>query len=399
MARRPRAVLGVTSATHFVHDGFSDAVYLLLPIWAAEFQLTLAQVGLLKTAYSGGMALPQIPAGILAERWGERRLLAAGTAAVALGYLAVGAAGGFAGLLLCMAAAGLGSSVQHPLSSSLVARAYESGPRRVALGTYNFSGDVGKAAWPLALALLLPWLGWRGAATAAGAVGLVAAAVVLAALVRLGAGNAPAAAPADAVAASPRGSTWGIRDPRAYAALCAVHVIDNSTRTGFLTFLPFLLIAKGSTPQAVGVALMLVFVGGAAGKFACGALAERVGVIRTVCVTEAATGLALVLLLALPLGACLALLPLVGIALNGTSSVLYGSVADLVHSDRRARAYAVFYTVGITASALAPLGYGLVGDRTGVPAAIALMGGLVLLAVPLAQLLRQPLAPAATLRG
>jgi MFS family permease len=392
MARRPRAVLGVASVTHFVHDGFSDVLYLLLPLWAAEFQLSLAQVGILKTGYSAGMAAPQIPAGILAERWGERRLLAAGTAAVAGGYLAVGMAGGFAGLLLCMVAAGLGSSVQHPLSSSLVSRAYETGPRRMALGTYNFSGDIGKAVWPLGLAAILPLAGWRGAVGAAGALGLVAALAVLVALLRLDAGSAPDPSPAAPGDPSARGGDWGIRDPRAYTALSAVHVIDNSTRTGFLTFLPFLLIAKGSTPEAVGLALMLVFIGGAAGKFACGALAERAGVIRTVCITEAATGVGIFLLLALPLGACLALLPLVGIALNGTSSVLYGSVADLVSSDRRARSYAIFYTVGIAASALAPVSYGLVGDRAGVPFTLGMIGAVVFLALPLALVLRRALA-------
>ena len=57
--RAPRA--------HFVHDGFSDILYVLLPLWAAEFGLTLAQVGLIRTAYTGGMSLFQIPAGLLAE--------------------------------------------------------------------------------------------------------------------------------------------------------------------------------------------------------------------------------------------------------------------------------------------------------------------------------------------
>ena len=150
-------------------------------------------------------------------------------------------------------------------------------------------------------------------------------------------------------------------------ALSAIHVIDNSTRSAFLTLLPFLLIAKGSTVRAVGLALMLVFAGGAAGKFACGALAERLGVIRTVVVTEAATCAGILLLLTLPLAGCLAVLPLVGIALNGTSSVLYGTVADLVASDRRARSYAIFYTVGVSASASAPFAYGLVSDGSGRP--------------------------------
>src|SRR6266850_2374160 len=77
---RARAVLGTAAGVHFLHDGFSEILYVLLPVWAAEFQLTFAQVGLIRTAYTGGMAALQIPFGVLSERWGERRLLAAGTA-------------------------------------------------------------------------------------------------------------------------------------------------------------------------------------------------------------------------------------------------------------------------------------------------------------------------------
>jgi MFS family permease len=393
MIRRPRAVLGTAACAHFIHDGFSDILYVLLPIWASEFSLSFAQVGLLKTAYSGGMAGFQIPAGLMAERWGEARLLAGGTAVTAVGFVLAGWAGGFAALLACLLLGGLGSGVQHPLSSSLVSKAYDTGPRRMALGTYNFSGDLGKVAIPGAAAVALPWLGWRGAVESYAAVGLLGALAILIALTRLGAGRA---APAGTVEEDgPRAASgWGIRDARAYTALSAIHVIDNSTRTAFLTFLPFLLIAKGSTVQAVGFALMLVFAGGATGKFACGALAERIGVIRTVVITEAATGAGILLLLTLPLGACLAALPVLGIALNGTSSVLYGTVADLVTTDRRARSYAIFYTIGISASALSPFLYGVLSDCSSVPVTLAVIGSVVFLTLPFTLPLRQPLAGA-----
>jgi MFS family permease len=390
--RRARAVLGTACGTHFVHDGFADILYVLFPVWAREFGLSFAQVGLLRTVYSGAMAAFQIPAGLLAERWGEARLLAAGTAATALGFIAAGFTGGYLALLGCLLVAGLGSGVQHPLSSTLVSNVYDAGGRRTALGTYNFSGDLGKVAVPAAVAFAVPWLGWRGAVGSYAVVGLVAAAVVLLALANLRIGHAPVPLDkADRVS----GSDWGIRDVRGFQALSLIQVIDSSTRTGFLTFLPFLLIAKGSTVRAVGFALMLVFAGGAAGKFACGVLAERLGVIRTVIVTETATGAGILLLLALPLVPALALLPALGIALNGTSSVLYGTVADLVESDRRARSYAVFYTLGIGASALSPSVYGVVSDWGGVPLALTIVGTMVFVTVPLTLALRRPLAAAA----
>ena len=158
---------------------------------------------------------------------------------------------------------------------------------------------------------------------------------------------------------------WGIRDTRGFGALSAIGMIDNATRTGFLTFLPFVLIAKGSSVAGVGTALALVFAGGAVGKFVCGLVAERLGVIRTVVLTEAATTLCILAVVASPLPVALAILPLMGVALNGTSSVLYGTVADLVTAERRSRAYGLYYTVTIATSALSPSVYGLVSDVAG----------------------------------
>src|ERR1019366_8029812 len=106
-----------------------------------------------------------------------------------------------------------------------------------------------------------------------------------------------------------------------FPLLLSVGVIDSATRMAFLTFLPFVLTAKGASLPTVGLALTLVFAGGAAGKLVC----AFVGAVATVWLTEAVTALGIVALLPLSLEAALLLLPLVGDALNGTSSVLYGS--------------------------------------------------------------------------
>jgi predicted MFS family arabinose efflux permease len=305
----PAPVLGTACATHFVHDGFADILYVLFPVWAREFGLSFAQVGLLRTAYSGAMAAFQIPAGLLAERWGEARLLAAGTAATCSRLHRRRILRRLPGPPRL--AARRRTRFGRPASAvvHLVSNAYDDGGRRTALGTYNFSGDLGKVAVPAAVAFAVPWLGWRGAVEGFAAIGLAAAVLVLLALTNLKIGHTPV--PRDKILRS-SGSDWGIRDLRGFQALSLIQVIDSSTRTGLLTFLPFLLIAKGSSVRAVGFALMLIFAGGAAGKFACGVLAERLGVIRTVIITETATGLGILLLLALPLTPALALLPRAG---------------------------------------------------------------------------------------
>jgi FSR family fosmidomycin resistance protein-like MFS transporter len=388
--RRARATLVASCVIHFLHDGCSDLLYPLFPVWAREFSLSFAQVGLLRTGYSGALALFQVPAGFLAERWGEPRLLAAGTLLTAIGFLCLGTAGGFVPLLFFLVIGGLGSGTQHPLSSSLVSRAYDEGRRRVALGTYNFSGDLGKVAWPACVAFVTAWAGWRFAVQGMGLVVLAAAVgifFVLTWLARHGTASRPT------VGGGRDSNGWGIRNAWGFALLSTIHGIDNGSRSVFLTYLPFLLLGKGAGMDLMGLALGLTFAGGATGKFVCGVLAERLGIIRTVLVTEAATGLGILLLLALPVTPTLFLLPVLGIALNGTSSVLYGTVAELVMPERRSRVYGVFYTIGIGSGALAPPLFGLLSDAAGVPVTLTVLAVVVLATLPLAQLLRPVVEP------
>jgi MFS family permease len=385
---RPRAVLLAASIIHFLHDGFSETLYVFLPLWANEFGLSFSQVGLIRTAYTGGMSAFQIPAGFLAERFGERRILALGTAVTALGFVVAGWAGGFLSLVVLLLCAGLGSGVQHPLSSSIVSKAYEDRNRRTALGTYNFSGDIGKAGVAAAIGVLAGLVGWRAAGATYGVLGVAAALAIVPLLSRLGAG----AVEAREVDAHATAGGWGIRDGRGFTALCGIGMIDNATRTGFLTFLPFILMAKGLGVGGVGLAFALVFAGGATGKFVCGVVADRVGVIRTVVITEAATTALILTVVAAPLPIALAVLIPLGIALNGTSSVLYGTVADLVASERRSRAYGLYYTVSVGASALAPTVWGIVGDASGVPLTLNLIALVVLTTIPLCLVLRPAVA-------
>jgi MFS family permease len=304
--------------------------------------------------------------------------------------VAAGWSGGFVSLLALLLIAGLGSGVQHPLSSSLVSRAYEDGPRRAALGTYNFAGDLGKVTVPAAVALLTAFIGWRTAGAAYGIIGLGAALAIMVGLAPFGRADR-ATLDASQDHASPA-TSWGIRDARAFQALAAVGMIDNATRTGLLTFLPFALIAKGLTVAGLGGALAVVFAGGALGKFVCGLVAERVGVVRTVILTEACTAAGILTVVAAPLPLALGMLFPLGIALNGTSSVLYGTVADLVSPERRARAYGLFYTLSIGASALAPSLYGALADMLGVPATLGVVALVVLVTVPLSLILRPAIA-------
>ena len=386
---RSRRTLAACCGAHVLHDGFADLLYVLFPIWQAAFGLSFAQVGMLKMLYSGSMAALQVPASLLAERVGERLLLALGTLVAAAGFIVSGWTGGFLGLALCLMLSGAGASVQHPLGSALTSRAFEGTQLRAALGTYNFSGDVGKVLLPALCAALLAVLDWHAVTSLMGALGLGAALAIWFAVPRV---LPPAASPSDApAAAAATGAATGALATPGFVSLSAIGFIDSATRMGFLTLLPFLLIAKGASITQAGFALSLVFAGGAAGKFFCGLIAARAGVLRTTILTELATAAGIVALLPLSLDASMLLLPALGLVLNGTSSILYGTVPELVPVARRARAFGVFYTLTIGAGAVSPVLYGLLGDAIGVPRTFGVIAAVVLLVLPLTLALRPAL--------
>jgi MFS family permease len=385
--RCERRAMSVASGTHALHDGYTDLIYVMLPIWQAEFGLTYAAVGLVRGLFAGTMAGLQIPASHLAERFGAPMILAGGTALAGAGYCLAGLSGSFAMLLFALFVSGLGASTQHPVASSLVARAF-SGPRSMkALGGYNFAGDIGKMTVPALAALMIAVMPWRPTLILLGMAGFAAAFLIVLLMPRFGAEPVVATKDTSAVPKAPRGGRY------AFPTLLSIGVIDSATRMGFLTFLPFILTAKGASLPTIGLALTLVFAGGAVGKLVCAYIGARIGVIGTVFLTEIMTLALIFAILPLPLQASMVLLPLLGIALNGTSSVLYGSVPDLVPVERRTRAFGIFYTGTIGAGAIAPILYGLVSDAIDLPGGVILVASLVALTLPLALMLRPAFQP------
>jgi MFS family permease len=387
--RKERRAAGVACGAHALHDGYTDLIYVMLPLWQRDFGLGYAELGMLRGLYAGTMAGFQIPASYLAERFGAAAVLALGTALAGFGYCLVGLSAGLGLLLVGLFVSGLGASTQHPLASTLMARAYE-GPRSLqAIGTYNFAGDLGKMTLPATASLLLVGMSWRPTLALLGACGLFAAVAIYFLMPRY------SAAPSDEGASEARltGGT-GTDAPRyAFPLLLTIGIVDSATRMGFLLFLPFVLTAKGASLPVIGLALTLVFAGGAAGKLVCAAIATRIGVLPTVWLTEGLTAVGIVTMLPLSLEATLVLLPLIGVALNGTSSVLYGSVPAFVTPERRAHAFSVFYTGTIGSGALAPALYGVIGDAVGVSNAMLVVAGVVLVTLPLSLALKPVLTP------
>jgi MFS transporter, FSR family, fosmidomycin resistance protein len=384
-----RRNLAGACVAHLLHDGYTDQLYALLPVWQSQFGLSYAGLAVVRALYYGTMGGLQVPGSRLTARLGARAALASATFVAAAGYLLMALPLGFAGLCAGLVLAGIGSSVQHPRASLLVTNTYGSASRGP-LGIYNFAGDLGKASFPAVVALLLPVLAWRPTVGLMGLVGLAVAAALLVVVPRQ-----PFIAPVeDKFTASSQGRGG-------FGLLLTIGALDTATRMGYLLFLPFLLHTRGGTEAVVGLGLALLFIGGALGKAACGWLGQHLGVVWSVIATEVATAVLITATLILPLTPMLATLPLLGLFLNGTSSVLYGTVPDLAPRGDIGRGFALFYTGVIGAGGLAPIAYGAIADHSsrtvGILAAALTAAVIVPLVVALRPVLeyrRDALSPA-----
>jgi len=372
------------SAFHFLDDGFTDSIYLLLPFIAAELNLSFSQVGLLKGVFSGSMGLLQFPLSLLGEKIGELTVIAVGIFGLTCGFLLLSKVHTFLAIFLALIFAKGTSAGQHGLSSSLLSRAFEVSNRRAAMGTYNFSGDMGKVCLPFLLTVMINLWGWRQAVSTLSIGGFAAGAILW---ILFSQKKNPPLLNQSKESLKLKRTGWGIRNTKSFSALLTIGIIDIMTRNALLTFLPFLLLQKGIPVAQVGFALTLLFAGGAVGKFVCGILAEWFGIIPMVVGTEVLTAAGILSLTWSRPSVIWIILPFVGIVLNGTSSVLYATVAEIISPTGRSRGYGLYYAITLGCGAISPMLYGLLTDSLGLSFTIISAALMVLLTIPLSRYL------------
>lgn len=389
---RAGITLAVCCGVHAWQDGLTSTVNVMLPLLAQAFGLTYVQVGIVKAANLAAMAVLEIPSGLMSERLGQRALLVFGLIVVGCGYLWLSVASGFAAVLFSLFLAGLGGAFQHSLSSSIISAAYPGGSSRPALGTYNAAGDVGKLALTGLFTLILGLgLGWHAIALGYGAVSIVLALAVLALLSRsrVGAGTA------QREAVAPVHNGWGIRSRGAFGALLAINFLDTMVQSGFKTFVAFLMIVHGVSVGLAALAVVLTMAGGAAGKFACGFLTTRMGIIPSLVLVEILTAAGIAGVVVAPPMVGFAMLPVLGVFLQGSTSITYGSITELVARDRQARGFSLIYTTSTAASVTASVALGLVSDAFGIDRMMLVMAMLTVLPLGFCGLLASGLSKAA----
>jgi MFS family permease len=160
---------------HFLSHFYSLCMPPLFLAWQSAFHVTFAEVGLAVALMSGAAALFQTPLGFLVDRYGARRFLIGGASLMSACIIAMGFATSFWQILLLAPLSGMGNSVFHPCDYAILSGSVDKDRMGRAFALHTFSGNLGFAAAPPVMAVLMVTVGWRMSLVLVGLLGVLVA--------------------------------------------------------------------------------------------------------------------------------------------------------------------------------------------------------------------------------
>ena len=298
------------SGGHLAVDFASGSVPALIPFLTDRFDLNYAFAALLLLASTVSSSLVQPLFGLWSDRRGALWLIPGGTILAAVGVGLAAVTPWYPVVLLLVFAGGLGVAAFHPEGAKY--GAYASGRKRASgMSYFNIGGNTGYALGAFVTGLFIAAIGLGGALVA-----MIPVAVAAAILLRL--------TPYFASLQPMRQGSYeasGEDDGHAMALLGAVIALRAVPWFTLLAFVPLWLESLGHSKAYGNRLLFLMLLAGAVGTLVLGPVADRVGLRRTLVVTQALIPpLLLTFIYAGGIVGALALLP-VGVCVVGTFGV------------------------------------------------------------------------------
>ena len=228
---------------HGLVHTYELSIPIFMTVWLSAFGVTEAALGTLVGAGYVLFGVGALPGGVLADRFGARRLIAACLAGMGASFVALGLATGLwtiGGALLLW---GASASVYHPAALALISTGVQQRGR--GLAWHGIAGNVGIAGGPLATALLLLAFDWQAVALLLALPAFGAAVLAVRASFDETAAVAPdAAAGPDAPAPEGLRALWtrsATLFTASFVVVFAAAALSGLYYRGVLTFLPDLL--------------------------------------------------------------------------------------------------------------------------------------------------------------
>jgi MFS transporter, FSR family, fosmidomycin resistance protein len=270
-----RAMIAL-SGGHLAVDFASGSVPALIPFLTDRFDLGYALAALLLLASTVSSSLVQPLFGLWSDRRGALWLIPGGTILAAVGVGLAAITPYYALVLVLVFAGGLGVAAFHPEGAKYAA--YASGRKRASgMSYFNIGGNTGYALGAFVTGLLVAALGLGG-----GLLAMAPVAIAAAMLLRAASWLAPLAP-----GGAGRATASGGDDRGAMALLGAVIALRSIAWFTLLAFVPLWLESRGHTKAYGSRVLFLMLLAGAAGTLLLGAVADRIGLRRTLVLTQA----------------------------------------------------------------------------------------------------------------
>ena len=349
----------------------------LLPLMKEDLALSDAAAGVLTGLPLLLMGLRAIPAGVVSDRLGPRRVLAAMMVAMAIGGGTRGFVADTGAILAATALLGAAVGLAQPAMAQVAREARAVGPA-LATAMYSNGFVIGAltafgAAVPLA-GLLGSWaavLRLWGAVALLGSVGWIVFA-------RRSPGRP---------AATPTAMRWGLGDVLAIPGfvVCAlVFAAQNVVFYAVAGWLPLIFVSHGWDPQSAFLPLFALETVAIGASLLATYVASRFWSTRAVlAVCSLGSTLGLIGLLVAPTTAPYVWSTLIGCGLSVVLVLTLAAPAALARPERVGAAAGVFLTLGFIGAMLGPFVLGLLRDWTGSfePGIVVLVGTAVLMMV------------------
>jgi len=159
--RFEKQAIAYTSACHGMVHVLELTYGVVLISIAQEFGASLFVLGVLANILGFTFGLTALPAGFLADRIGERRILMLCCLGMGVASIAVGLSPNIYALGAALAVLGLALGIYHPTGAAFIARV--ASQRGLAFGYLGMGGNIGLALGPLLAGIIASFMGWRAA--------------------------------------------------------------------------------------------------------------------------------------------------------------------------------------------------------------------------------------------
>jgi MFS family permease len=267
---RDARILMLIGTGHFLSHFYMLCLPPLFLVWREEFDVSFAALGLAVALMSAVTAVGQTPVGFLVDRHGAKPYLVGGVALMGVSIALMAAAPGYWAILLLCITSGLGNAVIHPADYAILGASIDKSRIGRAFALHTFTGNLGFAAGPPVVALMLLVMEWRMALLILGLIGLPVALSILwqASILR------DQAKPKAREAGGPSGRELLLSRP--ILLFFGFFLLSAMAGTAIGTFCITVLGALWGTPLAIGsLALTGYMVGATGGTLIGGWFADR----------------------------------------------------------------------------------------------------------------------------